>query len=520
MKPKIFKIMMPGIAMILVAALEIPLRSFAQENRVTHTRYKLIELGTFGGPNSYINPVGNGGPYMNHEGMIVGSATTSITIPPDQNGFPCPFPPNEVFHSMKWGDGGVSDLDSLGDASNCSNALAINDDGLAVGTSENGKLDPATGVQQLRAVFWKDGKIENLGTLGGNHSFATSINNRGQIVGFALNKVPDPFSLFDFRIGGSGNGTQTRAFLWEKGRMQDLHTLGGPDAWATFVNERGEIAGYSYTNSTPNPTGFPTQDPFLWTKEAGMTDLGSLGGTVGFPGGLNNRGQVIGQSNLAGDQIADPFLWDGQKMIDMFTAGIGGNFQVANAINDAGEVVGGAAFPNRLSDAALWRNGVITDLGTLPGDCFSQAFALNSRGQVVGGSASCDGNTIRAFLWEHGEIVDLNILIAPNSGFLLVETNAINDRGEIAGNALPPGCTPADFSTCSQAYVLIPCDGQHSDEKGCGDKGEASTAAIQNNPAPANQRPTSAMEAGMTAREIEARMRARFARLFRLSPQK
>ena len=412
---------------------------------------------------------------------------------------------------MEWGDDGVTDLGSLGDPSNCANALAINDHGESVGTSENGKVDPLTGVLQIRAVRWKNGQVENLGTFGGNHSLASAINNRGQIVGFSLNKIPDPFSLFDFGIGGFTNGTETRAFLWQNGHMQDLKTLGGPDAWATFISERGEVAGYSYTNSTPNTTGVPTQDPFLWTQQDGMIDLGTLGGTVGSPVGLNNRGQVIGQSKLAGDQFADPFLWDGQKMVDMFTNGIGGNFEIANAINDAGEIVGGAAFPNRMSDAALWRHGVITDLGTLPGDCFSQAFALNSRGQVVGGSVSCDGNTIRAFLWQNGEIVDLNTLVAPDSGFLLVETNAINDRGEIAGNALPSGCTLDNFSTCSQAYVLIPCTEDRSSERECKDEGERQTPIDSTLAAP-SQSPRNPMESGLSPREIAAGIRARFGR--------
>jgi probable HAF family extracellular repeat protein len=410
---------------------------------------------------------------------------------------------------LEWGDGGVTDLESLGEPTNCGNALAINDGREAVGTSENGKIDPDTGLLEIRAVQWKNGHVRNLGTFGGSHSFASAINNRSQIVGFALNKIPDPYSLFDFGIGRFNSGTQTRAVLWQAGRMQDLGTLGGPDAWATFINDRGEVAGYSYTNATANQTtGVPTADPFLWTKSAGLMDLGSLGGTFGVPVGLNNRGQVIGQSNLAGDQNFDPFLWDGKELIDMFTAGIGGNFLLANSINDAGEVIGAAAFQNHPFDAAIWHNGLVSDLGTLPGDCFSQAFVMNSHGQIAGNSATCDGNTIRASLWEDGKVFDLNTLIPGNSDLLLVESNAINDRGEIAGNGFPPGCT--DFS-CTHAYVLIPCDDDNFDEEGC-ESAKAATSTIQPSPRPDNHNSVHANEIALTPREIAARMRERFGR--------
>ena len=75
-----------------------------------------------------------------------------------------------------------------------------------------------------------------------------------------------------------------------------------------------------------------------------MIDLGTLGGTFGLPNALNNHRQVVGFSNLAGDQISDPFLWDDGRLIDLFTNTIGGKPITANAIDDAGEIVGGAAF--------------------------------------------------------------------------------------------------------------------------------------------------------------------------------
>jgi uncharacterized membrane protein len=40
-----------------------------------------------------------------------------------------------------------------------------------------------------------------------------------------------------------------------------------------------------------------------------MLDLGTLGGTLGITSALNNRGQVVGQSNVTGDMTAHPFLW-------------------------------------------------------------------------------------------------------------------------------------------------------------------------------------------------------------------
>jgi probable HAF family extracellular repeat protein len=209
-----------------------------------------------------------------------------------------------------------------------------------------------------------------------------------------------------------------------------------------------------------------------------MIDLGSLGGTLAGPvtpaskptsesGGFNNRGQLVGIATLPGDQIVHPFLWDGEKLIDLFTETEGGHPVSAAALNDVGEVVGGAVFPNRTVDAYLWKNGVATDLGTVDRDGCSWARAINSRGQVVGQSFDCDGSTLHAFLWENGSIVDLNKLIQHNSQLQLVDPLSINDRGEIAGIGLPPGCTLLGDAVCGHAFVLIPCNKEEMDVDDC-----------------------------------------------------
>jgi len=441
-------------------------RTSAQEQNAKHHHYKLIDLGTFGGPASYVNFNTD---VLNSHGAVIGSSETSISLPPNTNAYPCPGP--QVFKAFEWHDGVVTNLGAL-PGGNCSNAIWINAVGQIAGDSENGAVDSLTGINEVRAVIWNRGELMDLGTFGGNHSAAQAINNWGLATGFALNSTPDPYSLFDLPFLGSSNGTQTRAFVWQNGRMQDLGTLGGPDAFGWFVNDWGQIAGISYTNSTANEvTGLPTLHPFLW-QNGRMKDLGTLGGFGSlltgsvFVTGLNNRGEVIGVSPLPGDRVSDPFFWDGTKLVDMFSDSAGGNVLVANVINDAGEVAGAAAFPNQAFDAAVWKNGVVTDLGFLEGDCGSEAWSINSTGQVGGVSVSCDGNTWRAFLWENGSMVDLNALVSSGPVLQLIYAVGINSRGEIAGTGVLPGVS-TDQDTMSHAFVLIPCDENHPNIKGC-----------------------------------------------------
>jgi len=128
--------------------------------------------------------------------------------------------------------------------------------------------------------------------------------------------------------------------------------------------------------------------------------------------------------------------------------------------------------------AFLWRNGVLTNLGTVDGDPCSTANAINLKRQVVGISfPTCDPNGARrAFLWENGSMVDLNTLIPSGSGVQLNLAETINDRGEIAVNGDPPGCGVVE--QCGHAYLLIPCDEHHPGIEGCDYNLVEATAAL------------------------------------------
>jgi probable HAF family extracellular repeat protein len=87
---------------------------------------------------------------------------------------------------------------------------------------------------------------------------------------------------------------------------------------------------------------------------------------------------------------------------------------------------------------------------------------------VVGfSSADCAVNS-HAFLWQDGQIIDLNMFNHSGSGLqqLLLAYN-INDQGEIAGLGVPPGVDPADVFTLGHTFVLIPCDDKHRDDESC-----------------------------------------------------
>ena len=466
-------------AMALLVALAITASLAAQEHPTNH-KYNLIDMGTLGGPSSYIfgfdGNVGN--QFLNSKGMVGSWADTSTTDPYAPN---CFNPDCFVSHTFRWQDGVRTDLGAI---ANSSATTAINEHGWLAGISQNGLIDPLTGVPETVAIIWKDGEMINLGTLGGGYeSNATSLNDRGEAAGFFFNLVSDP--LF---------GTQFRTFYWKDGVMTDVGTLGGPDSTPfsgnILINQRGQVAGASFTNSIVNPvTGFPTTDPFFWTKAGGMQDIGSLGGNMGVTYWLNNRGQVVGFSNVAGDLTAHPFLWDKGVLTDLGT--LGGTDGAAIWINEAGDAAGFARTTGDvIYHAVLWKDGKKrkpTDLGTVNGYGYSFAYALNIKRQVVGCVSNDANSCSAAFLWEDGQMVDLNTLIPTNSSLQLQFASNVNDRGEIVGQGLPPGCTNVDL--CGHLFLLIPCDDNHHGGADCEEQADGTIATAQSSAARVTQSP-------------------------------
>jgi probable HAF family extracellular repeat protein len=415
--------------------------------------YKLIDLGTFGGPRSYQSANFQGSRILNNAGVVSSYADTTA---------PDPFAPNSCFdadclvaHAYRWHDGVLHDLGVI--AKGYSSLVAsINDFGWGVGAAQTGVIDPAAGGPQNVTVLWTDRRMVVLGTLpGGSESVGISVNNAGQAVGISNNGIPDPYALIPW-------GSQNRTFLWERGHMIDIGTLGGPDALpgGACDNQKPDtIVGNSYTSFMPNAsTGVPTMDPFLW-ENGTMIDLGNLGGTSSTGQCSNSRDEVIGVSNLPGDQIFHAFLWRDGQMQDLGT--LGGNTSQAIWINNEGEIAGVADLPTPgLHHAVVWRHGRIHDLGTVDGDACSAATVVNSRGQVIGTSTDC-ANALHAFVWQAGSPMrDLNTLIAPGSGLVLSRAIDINDRGEILVQSRPVGMPPSDDEDLGHVVLLVPCRGQ------------------------------------------------------------
>jgi probable HAF family extracellular repeat protein len=337
----------------------------------------------------------------------------------------------------------LTDLGTLGGA--YSSPRSINNVGQITGFSEDGAGD-------FHAFLWRDGVMQDLGTLAGAgfNSFGIGINANGEVT------------------GPSDTPSASDAFLWRQGVMTDLGTLGGATSSGNGINASHQVAGYSNV-ITLDPTNPGAQEihALLWSGGT-LSDLGTLGtGPDSDALAINDPGQVTGWTTI--DTGFDPetfgpdyyaFLWQHGVMTNLGTLP-GGNYSQGNDLNNRGQVAGysetGTLDPADAScgnpptfhevHAALWQTGMVSDLPPFAGDPDALAFGLNNQGQVVGRSGTACNST-GAALWQNGVVTDLNAVIPAGSGWFLDHAFAINDRGQITGSgALPDGSEHAFLLT-------------------------------------------------------------------------
>jgi probable HAF family extracellular repeat protein len=347
----------------------------AQEKAASPLRYSVIDLGVVGNP--------PGQPYLiRNNGLVSGAAATS----------------GGKMHAVLWYQGQKFDIGTPGLGGPNSTAFGVNEFGQAVGQAETSVTNAedfcgfnAYGFPSSTACLpflWQDGVMKRLATLGGENGFASQINNRGKVAGIAETSVTDPTPGCPVH--------QFAPVVWENGRIQELPTYpGDSDGVAAAINDQGEVAGASGTCSSFNPNSglFLTENHALVWQNGKPTDLGNLGPN-GLPGAgnhacaINNKGQAVGHTTSNASTVA--FFWTRDKgMLGLGT--LTGDFaSFALGINDEGEVVGqsiDATFST--ARAFLWQKGTMTDLSTLvavnPGKLYLLlGESINARREIIG----------------------------------------------------------------------------------------------------------------------------------------
>jgi len=248
--------------------------------------------------------------------------------------------------------------------------------------------------------------ITDLGTLGGWQASAHAINDRGQVVGEA----------------DTGDGNR-RAFLWENGVMTDL---GLPP----LITPDSDSDAHGINNS---------RQIILWVQQgdsAYVWDNGVFRRIVGFnpltgsatAKAINDAGQVVGISYDSTLGQYKAFIWE-NGVTSHLGLPIG-----PEDINNLGQIAGSTGLAPSGTQAAVWDGQGVIELGTL-GGTYGYAQALNDSMQVVGRSERAPGGdrVFYAFVWQDGVMTDLSEL----AGARISGTQDINNCGEVlAGSAL------------------------------------------------------------------------------------
>ena len=348
--------------------------------------YQVTDLGTVGL---------NGQPFaITKNGLIAGAAQTG-----------------DILSAEVWYKGQAVDLGQPGLKGQNSQAFSVNAWGQVVGEAQTDSVDPqgedfcgfaalglASSSTTCLAFVWQNGVMNPLPTLGGNNGVANQINSAGQTVGMAEKDKPDSTCP-----SGGPQKLEFKPVTWQNGTVRELPTYAGdPDGNAHAINDSGQSAGGSGVCAAFNPIWLTNLQPLhalLW-ESGKIVDLGNLGGTGHGDGimalNLNNHGQVIGSSDLQGDANFHAFLWTRETGMQDLGTVQGDVDSAAIGINDIGQIVGVSLDADFNPRAFLRQGQELIDLNTLvPAGSplfLASACSINTAGEIVGFAFDNSGN--------------------------------------------------------------------------------------------------------------------------------
>jgi putative transposase len=219
-----------------------------------------------------------------------------------------------------------------------------------------------------------------------------------------------------------------------------------------------------------------------------IVDLGTLGGstsnTYGYSA-INAAGQVVGESNTAGDATYHAFRTTANGTLnaaaDLDLNPLIGPDSGASGINDSGQVVG-YTYVDQTSHAHAFRttaNGKIdaaSDLGTLYG-LSSEAYGINASGQTVGYAVNASNGYTLAFRTTANGTINPAAALGTLGGSNSMAF-AINASGQAVGRAQTTGdATSHAFRTTANGTINPASDlgtlgGSYSTATGINDAGQ------------------------------------------------
>ena len=242
--------------------------------------------------------------------------------------------------------------------------------------------------------------IKDLGTLGGNLSSASAINNNGTVVGMSQNA-----------------SMKHAAFVYQNGTMTELNTFDPTFSYASDINDNGTIVGSSSTS-------------FLFQNGVMSNIVGK-----GRATGVNINNQVIGFA-LGSLEPGYGYLYENGNIVN-FRSLLNATSAVASAINDHGQVV-------VMADAStyIYHNGAFT---LLP---FNGVSDIANNGQILCTNIGADGK-YDLCRYTDGVMQNLGDL---NS--LSTVAYSVNEKGYAVGKAILENIVTEPFQPAPAATSL------------------------------------------------------------------